>query len=289
MRRLLVLMAAVAVTLSACGGGSGSSSAPVATGVRAAKLIAASADKAAAAKTARISGAVTVEAGGKRTTLPIEGALDFGTGAFEFGYDLSQLGLPGAGSSKIQARMVDGVMYLSFGDLAGKAGEQLGALLGGKGWVKLDLGSLGLGSASASGGLSDANPGGTLDALRGAGAVERVGTDTVRGVSTTHYHATVDPQQALDKAPPALRDKVKQGLDQLGGPIPVDVWIDGDGQARKITTDIDAKDTLVSTSIEYFDFGTKVDVTAPPADDVLDFSQLFSGQRTTTTGRSPAI
>ncbi len=52
-------------------------------------------------------------------TLPLDGALDFGTGAFEFSYDMSQLGLPGAGDAKIEARMVDGAMYMKLGDLGG--------------------------------------------------------------------------------------------------------------------------------------------------------------------------
>jgi hypothetical protein len=290
MRRLALIVAAVAITLSACGSGTESSAAPVVTGVGAEKLIAASADKAADAKTARIAGEVTIDAGGKTRTLPLDGALDFGSGAFEFSYDLSQLGLPGAsGAQKIQARLVDGTMYLNLGDLAGKAGKQLGSMLDGKSWVKLDLGSLGLSSGGSSGALGDANPKGTLDALRGAGEVEKVGTDTLRGVATTHYRATIDPQKALEDAPPALHDKVQKGLDALGGPVPVDVWIDGDGQARKIATDVDVKGVKASTTIEYYDFGTKVDVSAPPADEVLDFSQLFGGLRTPTNNGGPAV
>ena len=164
--------------------------------------------------------------------------MDFGSGAFEFSYDMSQLGLPGGGNAKIEARMVDGVMYVNLGDLAG--GHGLSTLTGGKRWMKVDLASMGFGGAGAGGGLGDANPGGTLDALRGAGDVEKVGTETLRGVETTHYRATIDPQKALDRAPAALRDKVKAGLDALGGPVPVDVWIDGDGQARKIAMNLDA-------------------------------------------------
>ncbi len=134
MRRLVpIAIAALALTLSACGSG-GSTAAPTATGLGATKLIAASADKTAATKTARMSGEVTIEVGGARRTLPLDGALDFGSGAFEFTYDMSQLGLPGAGGgAKIQARMVDGAMYMKLGDLGGGA---LSALTGDRSWVE---------------------------------------------------------------------------------------------------------------------------------------------------------
>ncbi len=144
------------------------------------------------------------------------------------------------------------------------------------------------GRGRSAGGLGDANPGGTLDALRGAGDVEKVGTDTLRGVETTHYRATIDPQKALDKTPADLRDKVQQGLDQLGGSIPVDVWIDGDGQTRKITMDIDAKTGTVATTMEYYDFGTEVDVSAPPADDVFDSPRPLRRPRQDVPAAHPA-
>jgi hypothetical protein len=55
------------------------------------------------------------------------------------------------------------------------------------------------------------------------------------------------------------------------------VWIDGDGQARKVTTEIDATMGTVTSSIEYYDFGAAVSVQAPPASDTLDFSDLLGG------------
>ncbi len=42
---------------------------------------------------------------------------------------------------------------------------------------------------------------------------------------------------------------------------------------------VDTAAGKVSTTIEYYDFGAAVDVSAPPADDVFDFSELFGGLR----------
>jgi hypothetical protein len=287
MRRLVpvAVIAALALTLSACGSGSSSSgsAAPDATGLGATKLIASSADKAAAAKTARMSGEVTVDVAGKSTTLPLDGVLDFESGAFDFKYDFSQMGIPGAGDAKIEARVVDGIMYMNLGALGGKDG--LSSMTGGKTWMKLDLTAFGAGAGSA-GGLGDANPGGALDSLRGAGAVEKVGTDTLRGVETTHYRATVDPKKALAEAPAELQEKAKAGLDKLKGPFPVDVWIDGDGQTRKISMDIDTgTGGKVATTLEYYDFGVDVDVSAPPADEVFDFSRMLDGFKNLGAGQ----
>jgi hypothetical protein len=171
--------------------------------------------------------------------------------------------------------MVDGVMYMDMGALGGKDG--LSSMTGGKSWLKLDLKAFGAGAGGSAGGLGDANPGGALDSLRGAGDVQKVGTETLRGVETTHYSAMIDPKKALAEAPAELQEKAKAGLDKLKGPFPVDVWLDGDGQTRKISMDIGESTGRVSTTLEYYDFGVDVDVTAPPADDVFDFSQLLGG------------
>jgi hypothetical protein len=273
MRRLVPLaLAVLALTLAACGSGSGSTAAPTATGLGALALIAGSVDKAAELETARMGGEVAIETGGRTMRLPLDGAIDFGSGAFEFTYDMSQMGIPGADDAKIEARLVDGVMYMNFGDLGSADG--LSAVTGGKHWAKIDLAAFGPGAGGA---LGEANPGGALEALRGAETVETIGTDTLRGTETTHYRATVDPAKALDQAPPALRERVQAGLELFDGPLPVDVWIDGDGRARQITIDVDLPVGSLSMTMEYYDYGVDVDVSAPPADDVFDFSQLLGG------------
>ena len=42
--------------------------------------------------------------------------------------------------------------------------------------------------------------------------VTKVGTETMRGVDTTHYHATLDLAKAVDRAdvPPSLRDELSR-------------------------------------------------------------------------------
>jgi hypothetical protein len=280
MRRLGLVVATLAITLGACSGGGSSRSstpsssdpvpatvpAPVATGARAATLIAASVDKAAERQNARMAGRVTIQTAGETRTLPLDGALDFRSGAFEFAFDLSRLGIPGRDRT-IRARMVDRVMYVSFGELEGAAGRALSSLLDGKAWVRLDLASLGQGADNATGGgLGQADPAGVLDLLRDIGDVETVGPETLRGVPTTHYRGTIDTAA-----------------------VPVDVWVDGDGQTRKFAATLDQAGINVDTVMEYYDFGVKLDVSPPPADEVLDFSDIFGNAPRPTNPASPAI
>jgi hypothetical protein len=278
MRRLALVVVPVAVVLSACSSGSSSSSspssskptvtvpAPLATGSQAATLIAESVDKAAERQSARMSGRVTIEAAGETRTLPLNGALDFRSGAFEFAFDLSRLGVPGS-DRKVQARMIDRVMYVTFGDLEGAAGGALSSLLDGKAWVKLDLESLGQGADNATGGgLAQADPGGVLELLRDIGEVETIGPETLRGVPTTHYRGTIDTAD-----------------------MPVDVWVDGDGQTRKVAATLDQAGIKVDTEVEYYDFGVELDLSAPPADEVLDFTDIFGDAPRPTTTRPSSI
>ncbi len=110
-----------------------------------------------------------------------------------------------------------------------------------------------------------------LDALFGArdDAVE-VGREAVRGVPVTRYRLTVDLARA-DAAVPA-------GVSVPGGPyrglaaMPAEVWLDQDGQARRVavlTEPVTASaDEPIWAILELWDFGVAVDITPPQPDEV---------------------
>jgi hypothetical protein len=122
--------------------------------------------------------------------------------------------------------------------------------------------------------------------------VKKVGTETVRGVETTHYHASIDLGKALDQAdiPKSLRDAEKQfekSNDAGASTIPVDVFVDGDGYVRRISLDLEnflgdgagsgaTSGPALTESIDLYDFGTPVNVQAPPPDQVSQ-EPLFGG------------
>jgi hypothetical protein len=156
---------------------------------------------------------------------------------------------------------------------------------GGKPWVRLDLQQ-----AAKSAGvdlnqvLSQAaqNPADVLALLQSVGSVQTVGTETVDGVQTTHYKATVDLAKAADQVGEPARTMVQNLIDR-GGPssIPVDVWIGDDGLVRKATVDETVSNAggdsaTVHLTLGLSDYGTAANVTAPPSSDTLDVTGLLS-------------
>ncbi len=148
------------------------------------------------------------------------------------------------------------------------------------------LGSLGLGA-----GVSD--PSQLLQTLRGvAGAVEEIGREDVRGVSTTHYRATVDTSRALEAVTPDRRAALEQQLttfDASLGELPVDLWVDADGLARRMVVDAGSMATgalggatTARLTLELFDYGEDVTVVVPDPADVTPLADVlgaFGGVR----------
>jgi hypothetical protein len=265
-------LAGAVLVLGACGGGgSGDGSIDVATGVRAQKLIAASADKADAAGTARMKGGVTITGKDLPSTprFEMDGIVDFETGALEFSMDMSGiLGKQGGPGFQMRMRQVDGVGYMGF-DADGRAGRELDQLTGGKEWIRIDPGSMGITPE----GTGDSDPGGTMDALRGISDVEVVGSEKVGGQDTTHYRGTIDLSKAADQIPESFKGKDMM-QDMFGRAWDVDVWVAADGMARKVRMEVDGRMHMVE-EFEYYDFGVPVDLSAPPAGEVADFNEVF--------------
>jgi hypothetical protein len=170
--------------------------------------------------------------------------------------------------------VVDGVLYMSAGLLGG-------TLAGDKHWIKVDL--------PARSGATANQPNtyaGILQYLRGTDpdAVTRIGSDTVRGVRTTHYAATVRVDQLRKRLSQArLSSAQRRQLEQalrlyVTATFDIDVWVDGAGRVRRETTEVPftfAGHVVNETvTAEWFDFGVALHVTAPPASDVADLSSL---------------
>lgn len=73
------------------------------------------------------------------------------------------------------------------------------------------------------------------------GEIETVGTETFRGVETTHYRATIDPTDYEKLAPAGKQEELSSLADQLVsqsgiGAMPLDVWVDGSGLVRKLAS-----------------------------------------------------
>jgi len=138
--------------------------------------------------------------------------------------------------------------------------------------------------------FAQSDPRDVLESLQGVTTeVEVVGTETLRGASTTHYRAVVDPQELVKSAPQDEtqgQDEESESLiDELTGQsgvdeIPLDVWIDDSGLVRKLSLAISANDATtgqsgdVSLAFELWDYDEPVAIELPPASEVVDASDI---------------
>jgi hypothetical protein len=123
--------------------------------------------------------------------------------------------------------------------------------------------------------------------------VHEAGTERIRGEITTHYVGTLDLTKAFDGLAQSVRDDLESQLgdvddafaslgQQFGlDALPFDVWVDGDGLLRKLEIRMDMSEMLrdsgadssgfggeLSMTFELYDYGSDVNVQAPPPADV---------------------
>ena len=165
-------------------------------------------------------------------------------------------------------------------------------LKNGRQWLKFDLAKVGkeLGFDLSQLAQVGQDPSQSLQMLKAvSGDVKKVGEEDVRGVSTTHYRATVDFAKYPAAVRAADRAAVRKSVDaivKLTGQrtVPVDVWVDGDDVVRRfgqtLKTGTGSATMQMKMTIELYDFGTKVEVKAPPAAKVQDITDLAAGGRT---------
>ena len=192
-RGIAVLGVAVTVLASACGS-SGSNGAT--TNTSAASLIAATSARTQGTGSARM--ALDISISGLSASSGASSFTEHGQGAFDFKSKEGQfsLSIPQLGNAGLTILFTPDALYEKVPSALG------GALTGSKPWLKIDLSALGgLAAANPSlGGSSD--PTQALNALLGASNdVRKLGTDTVRGTSTTHYHLTLDLSRAACNPP----------------------------------------------------------------------------------------
>lgn len=202
----------------------------------------------------------------------------------DFGDALAGLGAPGdepipGGFDEPLQIVVDGASaYLRI--------PMLQALTGSTGWLSATPEELAAAGGSLGVTAGSGDPSQLLDTLRGvAGEVDEVGTEEVRGVATTRYRATVDLGRAIDEAPEAQREEVRAMLDGLGSDVasvPVEVWVDADGLARRFVMDfgdlaaqVMGADGSATITVELFDYGEDVAIEIPDPSEVTPIGGLL--------------
>lgn len=222
------------------------------------------------------------------TTISGTGYVNAHTRQSQLTFDFSKIpgfAALGGGNATATLQIQYPTLYMNFPALASQ-------LPGGKTWIKIDLGAvaqaqgLNLSALSSSGGI---DPNQYLSYLRAAGSqLTTVGTETINGVTTTHYRTTIDLSHVADAVPAADRASVQAGVAQLEKTsglttIPIDVWIDAQHRVRReqftVTTNTArARGVTVTARVDYLSFGPTPAITPPPASSVYDLTSLVASQ-----------
>jgi hypothetical protein len=124
--------------------------------------------------------------------------------------------------------------------------------------------------------LGQNDPSKMLEYLRTTSKVDKVGTEQVRGVETTHYEARIQLDKIADRVSPEARAALEQIKKTIGSKeIPIDVWVDGQGLVRRITMDWHPRGGSIALKLDLFDFGDDIVVDVPAKSDTTALTDLM--------------
>jgi hypothetical protein len=189
-----------------------------------------------------------------------------------------------AAGETTEMRMVDKVMYIK---LPADQQKQMGT---DKSWAKIsadgtDPVSQAMGSALSQS-AEQSDPSKILDQVSKAGRIISSDQTQLNGEQVNHYKVELDIAKALDQftgqIPAAAREQVNEKLKGKDLKIPAELWLDKDNLPVQVTMDqgpmmqaLGAPAGDAKFTMKYSDWGTQVDVTAPPADQVVDLGELM--------------
>ncbi|MCX4691595.1 LppX_LprAFG lipoprotein [Streptomyces sp. NBC_01408] len=179
---------------------------------------------------------------------------------------------PEAPGQKIEIRLLDGALYLGSGSK----------------WMKFDMKTLAPEEAKqldALGGQQGENPGDKASDLSTAKDLKTVGEETVDGQKTTHLTGTVTLDQlkaqstASTPEAKARHEKNLKALEDQGvKELAMDIWIDEADQTKQFRTRGQGTSGPMDVAIKFLDINKPVEVTAPPADQVVDLAAMMDGK-----------
>lgn len=171
------------------------------------------------------------------------------------------------------------ILYAKDGLYVHAPDKQLAAQADGKEWMKLgykDLeSSYGQSFRQLADTQKDVDPRPGLREM--AATARRVGAETVNGVATDHYVAQVPVEVAVKEAPAEQREALRERFAQLGAKeYTVDLGLGQQDQLpRRIKTVISMGGKQATILMGFSDYGIPVEVTPPPASEVMDLGQML--------------
>ncbi|MEV6827219.1 hypothetical protein [Amycolatopsis sp. NPDC051102] len=207
------------------------------------------------------------------------------TGAMAFdGADTKFSMTSTAAGQTTEMRMVDKVMYIK---LPAEERKQMGT---DKAWAKISADGTDPVSQALGGALSQSaeqsDPGKMLDQVSKTGRIISSDQTELNGEQVNHYKVELDIAKAVDQftgqVPAAAREKLTEMLKGKDIKIPAELWLNKDNLPVQVTMDqaplmqaLGAPAGDAKFAMKYSDWGTQVDVAAPPADQVVDLGELM--------------
>jgi hypothetical protein len=169
-----------------------------------------------------------------------------------------------------------------------KVPQQLSQFTGGKPWVRFSVSEAERqAGVNVDGLIKQANPADQTKIFTGSKDVQRVGSESVDGVKTTHYHGTLTPEQAATALDAKTQKSFQQFYQRPGARnVAFDLWVGRDNLPRKLVTKVPAKQGTGSVTMVFSNYNKSFKVSAPPANEVADGNQLknsVAGKRTPGT------
>lgn len=283
MRHTRTLAAAATVLavagLAACGGSktasnaSGAASATSAPMVTVADAMSQSTKATSQYTSVKIKMSENIHAQGQDVSTTGSGTMSWKPIAMDMTMTMPQLAAKLGGNGSIRMLMSGTTMYMNMGDAAA-------AKLGGQHWMKLDLSAIGASGQALADQLnrnSSNDPATQLKLFTSSPDIKRVGQETVDGVQATHYSGTVDIAKLAASQDSSLKSLLSQSTKLGLTTMNVDLWVNDQGlPVRMHESTPSTATTQLDVTGDYSDYGTTpVTVTAPPASDTKDLSDML--------------
>lgn len=282
MRRVVASL--MLVVLSAACSGGGDPRPAGAPGGEPSKLVLDAATSTVEAGSSKVGMSVDIKTGPQSFSMVGDGAFDYRGKVGAMTFRLSGDEIPEAFSG-FEMRFIKDTLFMKFPKEFAEIAPGL------KEWVRADVEELSKQSGFSLPGLNSLagqDPASVLNFTRGAESVTEVGPGSVRGVATTHYKMTIDVKKALEAFPEDARGGLDSMFSDAGiKSIPMELWLDAEGRARRLRFALDlakfagavgagstGQEGSAAIGIEFYEFGSPVSVSAPPAGSVSEYEEF---------------
>jgi hypothetical protein len=168
-----------------------------------------------------------------------------------------------------------------------KVPSQKVASVGGKHWIKEPLALLAAQGAAGKAGtdqLKQANPAMAVRMLIASGDLRKVGQETVRGATTTHYTGTLDTGKLIAGRQGLTPDDVKFLKKQLAASgatdAHVDLWVNSENLPVETREQMETDTARITTTTYFSHFGVAVDLSVPDPSDTFTLHAVTGGDQT---------